>query len=298
MEPIEVHKGTTGLNNKLDPTRLGQALASAVNVDIDDTGRVSMRRGNVLLEAGSYHSIFCDGGDCYIMKDIGGSASLFQVGTDYALTGVRSGLTEFARVSYAQVGDLIYYTNGTENGFLDSGVSAAWPAHSHVGPDTKRTFTGAPIGKHIACFAGRMWVAVDNILYYSEPFAYGKYNLAKCYFLFETDVKMIKSVDEGLFVSDSEKTWFLGGTNPAEMVQRRVDGVPAHEWSDAVGYASGNDFGKYELGQVAVWSSDSGLCLGLQNGTIFNVTTEKLLYPAGSTGACLIDKGVIINSIT
>jgi hypothetical protein len=192
----------------------------------------------------------------------------------------------------AQVGAQTFYSNGVENGVIEDGISTAWPVHSHVGADTTRSFSAAPVGTHIAWFAGRMLIAEDNVLWISEPFAYGKFNQAKGFVLFGSTIRIVKPVQTGVFVSDANKTWFLEGTDPAQWVQKKVTDFPGHEWSDAIGHLESG-----ELRGSAVWSSDHGLIVGLLDGTILNVTEEKLIYPAGSVGASLIDKEIIINSI-
>jgi len=151
-------KGALGINNIIDPLRhpynpeTGVGfLAEAINCNIDDSGMISRRAGQTLLSAVSSHSIFCDKGDCFVVQDRVGDAALYQVGTDYSLAGIRSGLTKGARVSFCQVGSKTYYSNGYQNGVIENGLSTAWPALlPHVGADTVRAFYPAPIGTHLA----------------------------------------------------------------------------------------------------------------------------------------------------
>jgi len=298
--------GATGLNNILDPVRLPynpssgiSDLSEAVNVFIDDTGRVSRRSGQTLLSAIVSHSLFCDKGDCFVVQDREADAALYQVATDYTLTGIRSGLTKGARVSFAQVGDKTYYSNGYQNGVIENGISSAWPvAPAHVGATTVRSFYPAPIGSHIAFFQSCMWIAKDNVIWVSEPNAFGKFDFARKYFQFGTKVMMIKPVANGVWVSDEEATGFIeAGERFASMRYIKKSSFPAHEWSENIELVDLRDT-EYQIpGLSAVWSSDAGLCIGTSEGQLIIPTEKKLIYPTGARGTTLVDGHNVINSI-
>jgi len=302
--PITLFTGTSGLNTVEDPVRIAfdpevgvTDLSIAVNIDIDDTGRISRRKGLRELKNGEFHSVFCDRGDCFTIEERTSDAALKQIATDYSLTGLRSGLTKDKRMSFAQVGKATYYSNGIENGVIEDSISIPWPVQSHVGAETSRSFSSAPVGTHLTHFAGRMWIIDGPMLWYSEPFAYGKFDLSRNFFWFGSDLRMVKSVSTGLFVSDSTAIYFLQGTNPKEMHQDEIFSSPAHEWSDAIGLVDGNDLGIPEFGLCAIWSSDKGLCLGVKDGSVHNLTVDKLIYPSGTKGASLINGSKIINTV-
>lgn len=302
--PLPVLTGTSGLNNTVDPVRLKLdpetgvvEFAEAVNISIDATGRPSRRLGSALIAAGNFHSGFCDGGDCFVVVDGVSDAAIFKMATDHSLTGVRSGLTKGLRMAWCQVGLDTYYSNTQQNGKITSGISAAWALQAHVGAPTTRQFSAPPLGSHLTHFAGRMWIVVDGTLYYSEPFAYGKFDLANCFIWFGTNIMMVKPVKTGLFVSDSDRTYFLQGGNPKEFVQSTVLDAPAHEWSDAIGYIDGSAFSLPSAGPCAVWSCDLGLCVGTQSGEVMVVTRDKLIYPTGTRGASLFYDSTVINTV-
>ena len=302
--PLTIFTGTPGLNNRVDPVRLkidretGIAeLAQAINITIDDTGRPSRRLGASLLAAGGFHSMFCDGGDCFVVQDHALESAIYQLSTAHTLAGVRSGLTKGLRFGWCQVGTDTYYSNTQQNGIITAGVSRAWAAQAHVGAPTTRQFSAPPLGSHLAHFAGRMWIASGSVLYYSEPFAYGKYDLARCFIWFGTDITLVKPVKDGLFVSDSNRTFFLAGTNPKEFDQRTVLDTPAHAYSAAFGYIDGADLGLPGAGPCAVWSCDEGLCVGTQSGELRVITKDRLIYPTGSRGATVFYNHTAINTI-
>jgi len=301
---ITIFSGTSGLNNIVDPTRLkldfdtGMVeLAEAVNVTIDQTGRISRRPGAALISLGSFHSMFCDGGDCFVIQERTSDAAIMQLGTDHTLTGVRSSLPKSLTMGWCQVGLKTYYSNTSVNGVIESSISSAWSAQSHVGADTTRNFSGPPLGDQLAFFSGRMWIVNEKFVFYSEPFALGKYDLSRCFLSYGTDVMMFKPVTTGVFVSDSDRTYFIEGTDPKEFRQRVVLDCPAHKYSAAIGYIDGAEFGMDGAGPCAVWSCDKGLCVGTAAGELMVITKDKLLYPTGSRGASVFYDSTVINTV-
>ena len=301
---MKIFRGTSGIKDTVDPVRLITSkdtglteIAEAINVDIDDSGRISRRDGMTRIAAGVFHSLFCDGGDCFVALDSGGSTSIYKVGTNSALTGVRSGMTLASRIGWCQVGTKTYYGNGTENGYILAAASYPWAAQTYVGPPTTRTFSAPPVGTHFALLSSRLYVVRGNIVTYSEPLGYGLYDMARARLRFASNVKMFKPVAGGIFASDSEKTYFLEGLNPVEFTRRQVLDVPAHEYSEAIGHIDGSLFGLDNAGMCAVWSCDKGRCVGTATGQVIVATKDKLVYPAGTIGASLIDGNSVINTI-
>jgi len=299
-------KGASGLNNIINPLRhqynpeTGVGfLAEAVNCSIDDSGMISRRAGQTLLSAVSSHSVFCDKGDCFVVQDRATDAALYKVGTDFSLTGVRSGLTKAARTSFCQVGLKTYYSNAFQNGVIENGISAAWPVNTtHVGATTVRAFYPAPIGNHLAYFHGCMWIAIGNVIYISEPYAVGKYDFARRFFQFGSNVRMMKPVLGGIWVSDEQSTGFIAIEDKFEGARRiGRSSFPAHEWSENIELV---DLSQTEFqipGLSAVWSSDEGLCIGSADGQLIVATEKKLIYPTGANGATIVDGNNVINSI-
>lgn len=301
-------KGALGINNKIDPLRhqynsdTGVGfLAEAVNCDIDDSGMISRRSGQVELSAVTSHSVFCDKGDCFVMQDrtVENDAALYKVGTDLSLTGVRSGMTKAARTSFCQVGAKTYYSNGYQNGVIEDGISSPWPVvTTHVGAVTVRAFYDAPIGNHLAFFQQAMWIAEDNVIWVSEPNAFGKFDFSRKYFQFGSNVILIKPVSGGVWVSDESKIGFIASSNKFEdMRWDKKSSFPAHEWSENIELV---DLSKTELqipGLSAVWSNDQGICVGTADGELIITTKEKLVYPTGASGATVVNGYNIINTV-
>ncbi len=238
------------------------------------------------IQAGAFHSLFCDGGDCFVVK----GESLYRVSTDGTILLVRDGLTADAQVDFEQVGDRTYCTNGYEIGWIQEGFFREWEKGIYHGPDTTRAFSGPVTGNHIASFYGRMLISEYNALWWSEPYDFGLFNLAESFVQFHTKIRMVKPVAGGCFVSTEKNTYFLEGPNPKGWISKRVANYPALEWSAAIEYVDGMDVGMQSPGLCAVWASPEGAVLGTPGGQIINLTKPKVIYPNdASTGfGCLM----------
>jgi len=306
IEAIKIISKCAGINNVIDPKWLRQNdqqtgltdLAEGMNIDIDDAYHIQCRLGQAAISSIVSHSLFYDGGDCFVAQDRTSDTALYQVGTDFSLSGVRSGLTKAYRISYAQVSDKTFYCNGVQNGFIQGGISSPWPATTYYGPDTLNEYTIAPIGTHIAYFMGRMWIAVDNVIYCSEPYKVGLFRLAKCFFQFNTAIRMIRPVAGGVWVSDEATTGFIAAAEKWDGYKfTNKSSIPAHEWSDNQRLVDLSDSQWQVPGLSAVWSSDAGLCIGTSDGQLIVATEKKLIYPTGASGATVVDGLNVINTI-
>ncbi len=281
MKPITIFTGGTGLNTVSDPVRIpvqqdGKSdLQVAVNVSIDQSFRVNSRKGVTKLQDGNFHSLFCDGGDCFVVK----GDSLYQVAADGSLKGIRSGLTPGARMAFCQVGDRTYYTNEYELGVLQGGISSVWKKGTYVGPETNRVFDGPVPGRHLAEFSGRMFISQGNAIWWSELFDFGLFDRAGSFVQFHTSVRMMKPVDAGMFISTERNTYFLAGKNPKDWALRKVAGYPAVEWTDSIEYVNAADLGIETVGLCPVWASTEGAILGTPEGAVFNLNKKKVIYP-------------------
>jgi len=299
-----IYTGTTGVNNKVDPVRLVfdpktgvTELAEAVNCDIDDTGRISRRFGQVPISLDQFDDVFCDGGDCYAVKNRTSDSAIYQLSPDMTtLTGVWAGLAKGARVSFCQVGDKTFYANGYQSGYFEAGIRYAWPTFTQA--TTTREFSQAPIGTIIGHFDGHMLIVQGNVVWITERYEYGKVRMAKSFWQMGTDITMMKPVAGGIWLSDQDQTGFVSGEGHISGYGfNKKASSPAHEWSENIELV---DLGQsaFEIpGLSAVWSSDAGLCIGTEQGQLIVATESKLVYPTGGSGATVVDGHVVINSV-
>lgn len=298
---IVVLSSCMGLNNKIDPTRIGfdpesgiSELAVAVNIDIDSSGRVSRRKGYDRVVSGSSHSLFPFGNVCFVVLD--GSLSILYPDYSYkALIEVDEG-----RMSYCAVGTRVYFANTYEKGYIENEVVYSWEKGNYVGPDTTKELYDPPIGKLLTVWNGRMFIALKEVLWYSEIFNYHAYALGENYVLFQSELRMVRAVRDGLFISTEEETYFLNGSTPKSFSQLKVADYPAVEGTDIL--VEGSKLGLEEPGRrlfdgkVAMWASPKGICVGRQDGLFENLTERKLVLPNAREGAgvCIDDRYVSV----
>lgn len=301
MKTVTILRKCTGLNIVVDPVDLEfnpeqgtSDLSECMNVSIAPSGRSGRSDGYIKVQdLVDGHSGFCDGGDAFIAQ----GTSLYHIGTDDSLTGIRSNLSG-DRIAYLQHGDRTYYSNGVQNGVIHNGISFSWEVDEYNGPDSNIQWcTTVPKFSHMAQLSGRLYGSYKNMLMWSEPYKFGLYSF-KHIKMFSTEIKMIKAVAEGLFISDIKSQYFLKGLDPTTMILQKVANYPAYEWSDAIDYVEGLEIGLNNPGLCALWLSPEGVCLGTSTGQLINLNKEKIIYPEnGSAGASLLRGYHLIHTI-
>lgn len=294
MAAITVFSGSTGLNNKVDPVRLAfdpdsniGELAVAVNVDIDNTGRVSRRKGYEKIFSGNCHSLYASDNVCYLVVD----DVLSLLHSDFSTTAIIE-VTPGAKISYASVGSRVYFTNGHEKGYLGNGSYFAWEKDTYVGPETTKELYGPPIGTLLETYNGRMYIVKDEVLWYSEAFAYHAFELSKNFIWFEDKINMVRSIRDGIYVGTEKAVYFLEGTNPREFTLTTVANYPAIEGTDNLIESSRigrEDINKGILNErCAIWMSSEGICIGGPRGFFRNLTEKKLVCPMANEGTSIV----------
>lgn len=304
---IKIYNSSSGINNKLDPVRLEydyregvSDLAACVNCTIDDSGRIARRDGFVATDrTEAWHSLFSCG--AYALGVMGDALCVIEPNMAYtALRNVQVG----ARMSWVRdtdgKKDVIYYCNEYQAGRIIDKASHSWPLITPVGATTIKEFYPAPLGHLLSIRNGRMFIAVDNFLYYSEPNTYHAYRLGANYFGFPSRIKMLQAVDNGFWISDSESLYFLGGDIAPTMQempsQIKKAAYPAIEGSAVKVPGSRVRNGEMQ-GEVVVFVTNKGVCVGAGTGELINLSERKLDIPAGLTGAGLYRDGHFICTI-
>ncbi len=306
-EPVLIFRGSSGINTKLDPARLRfnaesgiSELAAAVNVTIDDSGRIIRRDGSTATaRTEAWKNLFSCGSYALGTKE----NALCTLEADMSYKAIRN-IASSAKMSYVRTSDgkqgVVFYCNGSQNGLVKNKTSYSWPLITPVGVKTTKQFYPAPIGHLLAIRNGRMFIAVDNILYYSEPNTYHAYRLATNYFGFQSRLKMVESVTGGLWVSDSEAIYFYrGDIFPARLempLQNQVAPYPIKEGTAVKVPASRIGIeGLKDI--VVVFTTNEGICVGSSDGQLINLTERKIDIPSGLTGAGFYKDGQYIVTI-
>lgn len=269
-------QGFSGINNRQKPEELKPGeLSYARNVDIDDTKRLMRRDGYDRVAVGNYHSLWSDGSTCFVVK----AGNMFSVNSDFSTTLLRVNVGD-SPMSYVSVNGVVYYTNGAVIGYVENGVDYQFAAPSvsfKVAP---------PAGQLIEYFNGRLFIARGPVLWFTDALAFGRVDTRKGFKQLPSDIQMLRAVDGGIFVSDQEQTHFLSGASPEKFLLNGVCSASIPVTGPAT--IQGNKFSNEIKGSVAFFTTEDGLCAGLSDGTVIQLTANTYKLPTVKRGAVLI----------
>jgi len=140
-EPIFSFNGFQGLRNNISPeTFLPSDLVVALNCDIDDALNLHRRKGySAPVTAAIDRDIYASGSVCLGV----GSNALKLVNPDFTTVTLRSGITAARPMSYAAVGDRVFYANGSELGCVQNGADRTWGLAAPAAPAVATLTAGA-----------------------------------------------------------------------------------------------------------------------------------------------------------
>jgi hypothetical protein len=283
-----------GINNVADKSRLQPGeLLYAINVDISDKGRPSRRNGVVkkVVPSGQIHSMWGDNKKCFYVEN----GVLKMLNTDYTSTTLRTGVANY-HMSFTEMNDQYFYTNPSVIGYIYNDESKVF------GTPTKE-FKHAPLpGQLIEYFNGRLYVARNETIWYSDVNYFGEVDRRFNFHKFENEITMMKAVDDGLWICvgdiNRQSAYFIAGNTREEQSLRRLAGYGCIEGSD-VKIKDGQKVGEGLSGTVIMWTSDEGICIGANSGRFINITDGKYNIPDKRYGAGLFrDEGGLAQYIT
>jgi hypothetical protein len=181
-------------------------------------------------------------------------------------------------MSYAPWNDRIYYTNEYQIGYIKNNVS--YPV-----TDPIREFKmPLPAGQFVEYYMGCLYVAVNNILYISDPLC-DYYDIRTGYKQFASRITLLRAVDEGIYVAD-DKTYFIHGKANEDFERKEVYPVRAIPFTDI--RVTGKYIDDGLTGNVAMWTAENGICLGDNSGQVKNLTESRYTFTSHRQGTGFI----------
>jgi hypothetical protein len=271
-----------GINNVADESRLQPGeLLYAINVDISDKGRPSRRNGVVkkVTPSGQIHSMWGDDKKCFYVEN----GILKMLNADYTSTTLRTSVSNY-HMSFAEVNDQYFYSNPSVIGYIYNGESKVFATPT-------KEFKYAPLpGQIIEYFNGRLYIARNETIWYSDVNYFGEIDRRKNFIAFENEITMMKAVDDGLWVCvgdiNRQNTYFITGATREDQSLKRFAGYGCIEGSD-VKIKDGQKVGEGLSGTVIIWTSGEGICIGANSGRFINITDGKYNIPDKRYGAGL-----------
>jgi hypothetical protein len=289
MKELTVLTKNRGINSAIDPRQQPYSpdkgfefLEAAVNVDITAGFRITRRKGHELATAGVAHSFTVHGSNGYCVFD----GSLVRVTPALEQITIRTGMSG-ARVRYAGAGDKLFYSNTVVNGFIHNDIDYAWAPGSYAGPDTVHEYVAPPVSKHLCLYRGRMYLSTSNVLWYTEPLWYLGLNKATNFITFASDIRMVLSVGTALFVADQTAVYAFAGNSPDEFEPLQVSSDYVIEDTGIVVY-NPVVLGKQQSGPVGLFTTRNAIFAALPDGSVFDVTENRLRLPYANTGNAYI----------
>lgn len=159
-------------------------------------------------------------------------------------------------------------------------------------PLTTQFMGPPPAGHLLGYYHGRMYVAVGENLFYSEPYAYELFDLRR-YLSFDGRITLFAPIEDrdnpGIFIGTDTSTCWLNGVDPDEF--KMVPGVNYGAIIGAMTNVDGAMYADHGNGarMLPMWLSMQGICVGLPGGTVQNITRSKYFspVPAQSSGCAL-----------
>lgn len=158
---------------------------------------------------------------------------------------------------------------------------------AHTLPLRTAQYGAAPSGQLLGYYHGRIYVAENNYLWYSDPYEYELFKLTSNFIGFDSPVRTFAPVSDGLFVGSDAETLFLRGTDPSDFSVEVVANYGTLMGTEV--FVKDHQLGDDAKTDASFWMSKQGLCMGLDGGEYKNLTGSRYMLPDGvSHGASLL----------
>ena len=227
-----------GLNNVTDPLRTGTGwLTIADNVNITDSGSITVREGYSRTKTGSFSSVYAtkDFQRLYLVD-----GTTLKTVDDVVLV---SGLS-LNTMYWAEINDQVFFNNGVDSGIIypDNRVEA-WrrpiTVNKFIGADGKELealLDPLPLGTDVIQFwKGRAYAAQympsedQTVIWFSLPLGFHLFSLDSDYIVVPGHVRMLAPHDDALIVGTNAKVFAYDGVKLGELADYGV--VPGQHWA-------------------------------------------------------------------
>ena len=269
-----------GINKVANETGLPKgAVRDCLNLDIDNDGYLISREGYTKVYEGVnchslYEEVFVEDG---ILKRVDNKNAL--------MTGVGN-----EALSYCEIDGKIYFSNSQVHGILNQSFGLIpWGTDTFYDVPHRVQISPMPFGSLLFRFQGFLFAASGKYLYFSEGQNYEYTRLSENWFAFEDDITNACSVDNGVYVSTKNRTYFLAGEEPRHFVQRVV-GEGSFKGQST--YVNPSDLGIDDIEyKIPVWVDNTGFVAGFLSGKILRLTDNRITFQAeGSFAMHYIEK--------
>lgn len=201
-------------------------------------------------------------------------------------------LTSIPQPSEAHVTHTRVFVTDTNGDILYRQVDVPLGVTSYVITKTLKTepldtqfMTVPPAGHLVRHYNGRLYIAIGNVVFYTEALRYGLCKLSENFLLFPERVTVFEPVLDGIYVA-TDSTYFLSGDEPAKFQQ-----FVASPYTAVEGTGLQLDSNVFKLqnvdGKVAYWFGERGAMLGLSGGKVLPVMETQVAVSQYNAGVSL-----------
>ena len=262
----------TGMNLRSPDASLGSDPRLLVNVDLDETGRVSARPQHALtLALPGAHSLTAYSGRLYGIH--AGQAFSWAPG-DSAVT-YRTAVGKAAMCWDVYAGELY---GVSPSGLVRFGADHAlldWGQYPEETDANGVRFTAPQPAPLFAVFLSHLLFASGNVLTWTEPFQPQVTAPYRNFVQLPEPIVMLAALDSGVWAASAHRTWFLQGRNPSEWVLHAVSDC------GALGAAT------HRRDSTAYWLTESGFAVGDEQGRLTLPQEDAVALTCGGSPAIL-----------
>lgn len=239
------------------------------------------------LEAGEYQVAFT-----YVKSD--GRESGVSISSTITLGSAGSGISVYipthtdSDVVYARIycstqnGERLYFS---KIGLL--GASTTISSQTNLITPLKTFGLDAPpLGHIIKYYRARMFIAQDNILWYSEPYQYEYFNLQSNYFEFPERIRAVMPVEDGIWIG-SDRLYYLSGEDALTFKRSTKENVKVVEGTAHKVSGSYVHLDNTPIGYKWLVTTDLGIFILFNQGLVINMTSDYLAVTQADSGSAL-----------
>lgn len=189
--------------------------------------------------------------------------------------------TTYGRAYVTTANGSVYYYAGA---FVSRGTLTITSVSGTTRATTPQYFHPPPLGcTSIRFNLGRVWLIDGNVVWYSDPYAFGRFRQQSNYLQFANTVSVFEPTDQGMWAI-ADQTFFLQGTDPDKLqwAQRLPYGAIAGTGAPVfIGSTLPHNRG-------VVWTSTRGVCLGTTDGQVINLQEADVALNPGDSGVAVV----------
>lgn len=281
-----------GIKNSVTAERLGpDALESAVNVDLDDSGQVRRRRGFTERMDGAWHSLHATPGGLVLGVR---NNQLVKVLPNFTVQVLGDGGSD--PISYVEIANTVYFSSRAVSGKINPdltispwgirGGAGEWlspvirPTET-LGPVEGKLLRAPPLAEWLAEMNGRIYLAEGSMLWATELYLPDLIDATRTFFQYEAAITGLQTCGEGMYVGTEQAVYYISG--PLGQMSRKTvveSGCVAGSMIPAIGdlaLVAGEPALQHR--DAVMFMTPQGLIVGFNNGFCRNLTANETLFP-------------------